>query len=210
MAERRDKPDTPGDGDTPGAMETSGAMEAKGAILQSLADFVRETFGPESLDYWRDQLPEESRRIFLGEIDADAWYPLQEGLVTPAERLLELFYGGNEAMARVLGYHNAEKAVRGFMKFLARLASPGALLRRANSIIRSYYRPCRSEVTLNEKKRAGFRISEFPEMSPLLEYRIQGWIEKALEISGARNPRVEIVSSLAGGDEYCEFMAHWE
>jgi len=207
MAERRDDPDA---GSGEGGGNSPAAMEAKGAILQSLVDFVRETFGPESLDYWREQLPEESRRIFLREIDANAWYPLQEGLVTPAERVLELFYGGNEAMARVLGYHNAEKAVRGFMKFLARLASPGALLRRANGIIRTYYRPCHSEVTLNEKKRAGFRITEFPEMSALVEYRIQGWIEKALELSGARNPRVEIVSSLAGGDEYCEFMASWQ
>jgi hypothetical protein len=185
-------------------------MQVKGAILRSLVAFVEETFGPESRDYWIERLPEESRALFLQPLETENWYGLEAGLVAPTQTVLEVFYAGNQAMARVLGYHNAEKAVSGFMKFLARLASPNTLVKRGRSIIVTYYRPCDAEVTLNEKRRAGFKITSFPEMNRIIEYRIQGWMEKALEISGARNPKVEIVNSMAEGQSTCEFLAHWD
>jgi hypothetical protein len=52
-------------------------------------------------------------------------------------------------------------------------------------------------------------ITEFYPPSEVIEYRIAGWMEKALELSGCKNLKVEITRSLAKGDSLTEFDMRW-
>ncbi len=52
-------------------------------------------------------------------------------------------------------------------------------------------------------------ITKFSEPSNLIENRIAGWMEKALEISGCKNVRIQITQSLARGGPLMEIIATW-
>jgi len=66
------------------------------------------------------------------------------------------------------------------------------------------------DVPTNEKGFASIRINEFPEIHKIVEYRIGGWMERALEITSKnKNFSVEITKSLASGDDYTEFQVNW-
>jgi hypothetical protein len=42
------------------------------------------------------------------------------------------------------------------------------------------------------------------------EYKTVGIIQKILELSGAKNPKVELSASMPKGDQYTEFTCTWE
>ena len=47
-----------------------------------------------------------------------------------------------------------------------------------------------------------------PNPEKVIEYRIAGWIEKALEISGCKDISVEITKSMTQNDALTEFTVH--
>jgi hypothetical protein len=46
-------------------------------------------------------------------------------------------------------------------------------------------------------------------MAPVVEQRIAGWIQRALEIHGCRQPAVNITKSLTKGDPCTELDFSW-
>lgn len=177
--------------------------------MKSFSEFIQDRYGEGNYRYWIDQLSPLSRPHYESRIQHNAWYPITEALVDPVQVFLEMYYGGHPAGARALGIYNAEKALTGFLKFVVKRGSPAFLIRQANSILQKYYRPLESEVPLNEKGRAVVRITSFPEPHLILDYRIQGWMEKALEVSGCKDIRIDIARSIARGDEVTEFHGSW-
>ena len=89
------------------------------------------------------------------------------------------------------------------------MCTPSFIINRATSILPTYYKP--SEIKVVEKMEKGvvIRISSFPEISDIIEHRIGGWIEKALEIQGCESVDVKITKSIAKKDPYCEYTVHW-
>ena len=53
-------------------------------------------------------------------------------------------------------------------------------------------------------------ISNFPQYHILVEKRIIGWIEKALEITGCKNIKTNIIKSLCSDDNSTELFITWE
>ena len=53
-------------------------------------------------------------------------------------------------------------------------------------------------------------ISNMTMSDLVIEYRIGGWIEKALQISGAQDIRVEFEKSIARGDEVTRMRISWK
>jgi hypothetical protein len=54
------------------------------------------------------------------------------------------------------------------------------------------------------------QVTKFDERSELIESRIAGWIERAMEIHGFGYVLVDITKSLAHGDELTEFHVSWK
>lgn len=184
-------------------------MTVRGSILQSIADFLVDRYGAGNYEHWLAELSPEARAHYEKKIDPGGWYPITEALVEPVQVLLDMYYNGLPAGARALGFYNAERALTGFLKFVVKRGSPGFIIRQANSILQKYYIPCESEVPVNEKRHAIVRITHFEEPHLIVDYRIQGWMEKALEVSGCTDVRIEIRRSMARGDEVTEFEGTW-
>jgi len=185
-------------------------VEVRGSILMSIREFMVDRYGTGNYEFWRSRLPPESRVLYESRIGHNDWYPLTVAMVNPVKLILEQYYNGLPVGARALGFHNAERALTGFLKFFVKRGSPGFIVKRASSILSKYYRPCESQVPVNEKRHAVVRITRFPEMDSVVEYRIQGWMEKALEVSGCTGVQIRIVKSLAQGDDLTEFEGRWD
>ena len=53
-------------------------------------------------------------------------------------------------------------------------------------------------------------ITKFEEPSEIIDNRIGGWMEKALELSGYKTVNISITKSLAKGASFTEFRVSWK
>lgn len=185
-------------------------MEVKGSSVNSVPEFVRVKFG-ERFDEWLDSLSEDSKKIMKDPIiPAISWYPIKPALIEPTRKICELFYGNDEKGAWEAGRFSAEKGLIGVYKMFVRLGSPKFIIGRAATIFSSYYKPSKIEVAGESEKKVVLHIKEFPELERLVELRICGWIERALEISGSKSVHVALTKSLTKQDPVTEIVVEWK
>ncbi len=184
-------------------------MDVKGTAIVAIPEFIVKKFGKKGLDRWLAAINEKARKVYEGHILVGNWYPVTEIMHEPTQKMCDLFYRGDVKGAREGGRYSAELALKGVYRIFVRLGSPEFLIRRASNAFTSYYQPSEIKVVAQEDKMAIIHITKFPEASYLVENRIAGWIEGALEISGCKNVNIQIPQSLAKGAPYTEIVGSW-
>jgi hypothetical protein len=185
-------------------------MEIKGTAVIAIRDYVKMNY-KEKYNEWIGSLPEDSRQIYNSAIDSSKWYPLQYGGIVPTKLLGDMFYKGDHKNgAWTSGSYSAEKALTGIYKIFVKASTPSYIVDRASRVFSTYYRPC--EMSLISKKERGvlIQISQMTNSDEVIEYRIAGWIQKALEISGAKNIQITFPKSITKGDSVTEMEINWE
>ena len=183
-------------------------MEIKGSAVKSIPDYVKK-FHPEQYTAWLDALPADTRAIYDAVVLPSNWYALQQAAIVPTELLGRMFYGDPNKGAWNCGRYSAEMALTGIYKFFIKAASPFFIIDRAGKIFTTYYQPSAMEVVEKGNDYVILHITHFEEPSALIESRIAGWIEKAMEIHGVSFVTVEIPRSLARGDSLTEIVVKW-
>ena len=130
-------------------------------------------------------------------------------MIEPTKKICELFYNRSLKGASECGRFSAEYGLKGIYKILVKLCSPEVLIKKANTILTSYYKPSKLEIAEQRKGYTVVHITHFPESDSYVEYRIAGWMERAIEICGCRNVNVNITSSLTNNDPYTEYKISW-
>jgi hypothetical protein len=185
-------------------------MKVKGSVVSSIQKFVKEQY-PSDYNHWLNRLPEPSKEIHKGVIMASEWYPLNEAVVEPTRLIGEMFFNGDVVKAaRMSGKQSAQDALTGIYKVFVMVATPKFIIKRSSKIMTSFYTP--SKLVVGEERPNGvdIHISEFDEKSEIVEHRIAGWMEKALEICGCRDITIDVSKSQAKGDELTQYVANWE
>jgi len=184
-------------------------MEVKGTAVKSIKEFVEIRF-KDDYDKWLKSMPEESQEIMKGGIFANNWYPMKAGAVEPTKALGKLFYNNDiKQAAWESGRYSAEVGLKGVYKIFVMIAKPQYIMQRASRVFTSYYSPSDLSVVENHDKGLTLHITKFPEPEPIIEYRIAGWCEKALEFTNCKNVRAKITKSLANGDNVTEIVMSW-
>jgi hypothetical protein len=184
-------------------------MQVKGTAIKTTRDFVKTRF-PDIYDSWLEALPQPSRLIFTNTLDATAWYPFREGYAVPIGKIMELCYGNDfKTGGDQLGSFSAETALKGFYKVFLLIASPQFLMQRASKIFTTFYDPSQVEAIITDDNNAILRITSFQDIDESIEYRIAGWIRKALELANCDQPTYEIKKFLSKGDGVTEIYFHW-
>jgi hypothetical protein len=185
-------------------------MQVKGTALASIPKFVRKNHGKEGLELWLSKLAPEVRTIFEETLKESAWYPLKELVVTPTAVFCQLFYNWDYKGAWELGRYSADQGLRGINRLSIKFVSPEVLINKAITLLPSYYTPSTLEVVENRENLAVVRITEFPEIDKVIEYRIGGWMEAALEMSGCWNIMVEMTKAMTRNAPFTEYRMTWE
>ncbi len=185
-------------------------MKVKGVSIISTKEFVISKFGQEGYQKWLNALPQESAKLMEETILASTWYPLDIGMLEPTKKVCDVFYEGSFQGAEEMGAYSADKSLHGIYRVFVKAASPNTLLKRAAQLFQSYYSPSNIEIENVSKNHYIIRFSEFDPPSPFIEYRVIGWIIKALEICGAKNIRMSVKKHAKVRSEFSELKVKWE
>lgn len=183
-------------------------MEIKGSAVKSIREYV-EKLHPHRFDEWIESLPEESKEIFTSPIDATNWYPIISAAIIPTQKIDILIFNSTEKGAWELGRYSADTALHGIYKVFVRVLNPAYLIQRASRILSTFYHPSKMEVIEHSSKSVILHITEFGTPHVIIEERIGGWIEKALEITRCKDIGIEIPKSMAKGDPITEYRISW-
>jgi hypothetical protein len=183
-------------------------MEIKGTAVKSIPDFIRKNH-PEKYQAWLEALPEPSQKLFRDGILPSNWYPMHDAAEVPTELLGKMLYSNATQGAWQCGRYSAENSLTGIYKFFIKAASPFFIVDKAGKIFTTFYQPSMMEVVQKGPDYVVLHITRFEEPSELIEHRVAGWIERAMEIHGFSYVLVEITKSLAHGDELTEFHVSW-
>lgn len=185
-------------------------VQVSGLAVGTIPKFIKENFGDENLEKWLEKLDPEIRAIYKSTILVNQWYDIQKIFVEPTKILCDMFYKGDEKAAWQFGRFSADYGLNSVLKVFIKLASVNYFIRRASAVIPNYYKPMIMEVNKNETGYAELWIPEFSGIHKLVEYRIGGWMERALEITGNKKEfDVKLTKSLADGDELTEYQVRW-
>ncbi len=185
-------------------------MKVKGSAVATLPLFVRENFGEDGLQKWITSLSPEVQKIFEKNVISVGWFPLEQILVEPTKKICDLFYNGNMKGAWESGRFSAEQGLKGVYKVFIKLGSAAFITKKASSILPTYYEPSEMKVVDLQSDSTVIHITKFAEPSEIIDNRIGGWMEKALELSGYKTVNISITKSLAKGAPFTEFQVSWK
>jgi hypothetical protein len=163
---------------------------------------------PDGYDKWIKSLSEESQKL-MERTTTSKWYPINEGILEPTKNMCDMFYSSPREGAWKSGRFSAEEALTGIYKVFVVISSPSFLVKRASRMLATFYSPSEVEVIDSSKHSMLVHFTKLPTKSEYLEYRIAGWMEKALEICGCKELSVKTPKSIATGDELFEVDISW-
>ncbi len=183
--------------------------QVKGTAVLSSVRYVRERFGDDALARLLAALPPGDRAVLGQGILASSWYPMEAFLrfMQEAERQL----GTQEAdVVRRMGRASCDYGVTGVYKIFFKLGSPEFIIARAARVFSSYYDTGELRIAETARGRAVAELSGFEGGAPQFCERIFGWMQRTLELAGARNLRSAHTTCVHRGDAVCRFEGTWE
>ena len=181
-------------------------VRIKGSVLKSRLAFVQD-LAPDGVARVLARLPAADQQA-LASLLATKWYPFALGRGLDDAIVAELG-GGRSAFFEELGVASAEKNLTGVHKEFLVVGNPHAFLERTPMIYSFYYDQGRreyqktgpNEAVLTTRDAATFSV---PDCATVI-----GWHRRALEMCGARAPRVVEEECRARGGAVCRYRLSW-
>ncbi len=184
-------------------------MLVKGSVVKSISRFVKEKHSQQYAS-WLDRLPAEAKSIFTGAILATEWYPVESGVIVPTELIADMFFSDSHAAAWKSGRFSAKIALSGIYKVFVFVSTPAFIMSRSRKILSSFYQPTNLEIVDSNSKSMTVHITELPCKNVLIEHRIGGWMEQALEICGCKGLNITITKSMVNCSDLTEYEIAWK
>ena len=183
-------------------------MQVRGSVIKSIDSFVADNYSSKYED-WKNSLTADSTRL-LSSVSASNWYPVESGVVAPTKALCDMFYPDKKKGAWESGRYSAKMGLTGIYKVFVLISSPAFMLKRASRVIATFYEPTDLKVVDSTDNSMIIQFTKLPVKNELIEYRIAGWMEMALEICGCKNLKVIITKSMAQGHDLFETTISWD
>jgi hypothetical protein len=192
--------------------------DVRGASIVGTIKFLREHHGPDAPARVLAALEPLTRQALAdgGPALLEAgWYPC--GALSDLTRAADRLYGkGDLALCREIGRECAFDDMNRFFKWLLKLAGPGTLFKRAESVFNNYHNVGRYVAESSGPQHASIRLENWNSADPVMCKRIEGWIERALELTLGSGTRPIIKESahlvrepLVSPHLFCRYEARW-
>ncbi len=170
--------------------------------------FVEQIYSRAAARKTIDELTPEERRRFL-RLEPEEWveYDLYFHLLEAAARAV-----GREPilLAMEFGRFQAEHDTMLLHRAALRLGGPGVMILESDQIWRRYHDTGHFKIYEVLPRSARARVEGMEGGGPLLCAVVQGFIAAGLELTGAREVKVEHIACRFRGDQVCEYMGTWE
>ncbi len=114
-------------------------------------------------------------------------------------------------LAWEMGRFSADHGLKTIYRVFFKVADPGFIIRK---IIPGFLHLLRFGIhgggISTEDRTAILRLTDFDQPHVWFCDRLMGWMERTLELSGAKNPRVSHPKCLARGDASCDYCGRWQ
>lgn len=180
----------------------------KGTAVQSSLRYVRERFGEAPLAAILDALGEADRRALEGVL-ASSWYDVSLFLrfMVEAERQLR---AQEPSLARKMGRASCDYGLTTVYKIFFRIGSPEFIIGRAARVFSSYYDTGELCILETRPGRCLAELRGFEGGAPQFCERIFGWMQRTLELAGAKNLRPRHDVCVHRGGAVCRFEGDWD
>lgn len=182
--------------------------KVKGTAVQSSLRYVRERFGGEALARVVAGLPEADRGPLEAAL-ASSWCPMDAFLRFMQEAKRQLA-AREPDVVRNMGRASADYGVTGVYKIFFKVGSPEFIISRATRVFSSYYDTGRIAVVESRGGRTVVEVSGLEGSAPEFCERIHGWMERTIELAGARGLRSAHSLCVHRGEAVCRFEGNWD
>jgi len=183
--------------------------QVKGTAVQSSMRYVQERFGEGALAGVIEALPEADRKAFGHGALASSWYGMDAFLrfMQEAERQL----GTQEPdVVRRMGRASCDYGVTTVYRIFFKVGSPEFIISRAARVFSSYYDSGELRIAESGPGRAVAELVGLEGGAPQFCERIFGWMQRTLELAGAKGLRSAHSSCVHRGDAVCRFEGTWD
>jgi hypothetical protein len=181
----------------------------KGTAIVAALRFFRERFGEDGLASILADLDGADRAVLADGGLVSVWYPVATllRLMRAAEarfgsRLIHLY--------RHMGRASADYGLTTVYKIFFKVGSPQFIIARGSRVFSSYYSQGRLEVVESKAGHAAVDLLDFPDGAPEFCERIRGWMERTMELAGAKSLKSQHSRCVHRGDTVCRFEGFWE
>lgn len=160
---------------------------------------------------WDDVVPELSastRAIVCETVLASTWYPFDAltDLIRTADRVL----GKDDlALAKDMGRFAATANLSTVFRFLIRLSTPRMILKKGAALWHLHHDTGRAAAFEDGPNRAIYEIHDFGAPDRALCVSLEGWIERCLEMTGAKAAIVREEECATRSGTVCRFRGEW-
>ena len=192
-------------------MASDGAVaRIKGSVLITRLNLLRKHGGADRLQQVLQRLPVADRKVLDGVILPISWYPLELNLRLDAA-MAEVLSPSDRSRAIIdMGRASAEEHLLGPHHVFIRKGDPHFLLSHAPEIYRLYYAVGTRSYEKTGERRGVLRTVGAESVTTEDCLTIIGWYQRAIEMSGGSNARVDHVKCRARGHGHCEYHCSWE
>lgn len=182
--------------------------KVKGTAVQSSLRYVRERFGEDALARVIEALPDGDRNVLGHGVLASSWYATEALLrfMQEAERQLR---AEEPDVVRRMGRASCDYGLSGVYKIFFKVGSPEFIISRAARVFSSYYDTGELRMAESGPGRAIAELVGFEGGAPQFCERIFGWMQRTLELAGAKNLRSAHSACVHRGDPVCRFEGTW-
>ena len=183
--------------------------EQKAAMMINRIDFIKDRFGDDGLADVLAALREDQRVRLTQPLLSSQWLSMDTS-ADFLEAVLKTVAKGDEQVIVEMGRFSAEKALSGIYRMFVKFGSASFIIGRGAAVFRTMFNGGQSKAESLGPKEALWTSEGFTTHHRLIEVVMYGWMIRALELSGAKNVKATVVTSLKGGKGKFEIKGVWE
>jgi uncharacterized protein (TIGR02265 family) len=183
-----------------------GSAHVKGSIVRSRLDVLRDKG---IFDEVMALLPEADRAVWTGLVLAVSWYSFEMSQRLDAATAKVLGRGDTRKAYLEMGRASADANLASVHKAYVRAGDPHHLLSCAPQIYKQYYD--KGHRTYEQLSPTSGVLKTFAAESVTANdcLTVIGWHERAIEICGGNDVRIQETLCRARGDDHCEYVCSW-
>lgn len=184
-------------------------LKAKGPLFKGTLKYVKEKYGENRIQEIKTKVPEEVKKFLDSTILDSAFYPaswlayINEAIISPNDPEAEKIY-------KEIGRFSADSAYHGIYKLFFMVSSPKFMVGRASNVWKTYYSQGILKMEGKEGNNAQIFIFNSEINHKSLCLRIEGFIERIVELTGGKNPKLEHLKCFSKGNDVEEWLLNWE
>jgi hypothetical protein len=179
-------------------------MNVKGSILIQIVKTIK----TDKSGIYDTYLTNKDREIISERVLSNIWYPF-ETYKHCLNAIFEIIAKNDLEVAKEWGRTSCQALADNIFAFLVEGRDPLSFFKKYKFIHQSFYDFGKLEIFVEGKNQAVYKLSDFDAQFLPLYYIIQGWLERGLELCGAKNIKCEFLTKAWEGHPSTSMRFTW-